>query len=182
MEKFTDEELMQRVMQGDLDMMSYLYNRYHLKIYNFSFLMTRDKDVSKDITQEAFYKVIKYRKTYKNARFSSWIYTIARNLCNDYYRTLKKTEQPVYDLQLVAERAETTENETIGNIAQLNAALNQLNISDKELIIMSRYQGMKHREIAEITNSTAGAVKTKIHRALYKLKDVYFTNTRHDEL
>ena len=177
MENLTDEELMGLVKDGNLDMMSHLFNRYSIGIYNFSLQMTRDKEVSKDVTQDTFYKVLKYRATYKNTKFSSWIYTIARNLCHDYYKILKKREQQIIDLQssvkLVEDNIESNEN-----IKLLNQALDKLNTSDRELIIMSRYQGMKYHEIAKITDSTLGAVKTKIHRALHKLKCNYFTKSK----
>jgi len=182
LENFTDEKLMQLVKQDKLDMMSHLFNRYHLRIYNFSLLMTRDKDISNDITQEVFYKAIKYRRTYKNAKFSSWIYSIARNLCNDHFRSLRKTEQKIEDLRFTSEQDESHKIEPIGSVEQLNSALKKLSIGDRELIIMSRYQGMRYSEIAEITGSTVGAVKTKIHRALQKLKDHYFANKKHYEL
>jgi RNA polymerase sigma-70 factor (ECF subfamily) len=70
----------------------------------------------------------------------------------------------------------------LGNIRQLNFALSQLSNSDRELIVMGKYQGLKYHEIAEITNSTLGAVKTKMHRAMQKLKDSYFLKMKHHEM
>ncbi len=182
MENLTDEELMELVKGDDLDVMRYLFRRYHIKIYNFCFQMTRDKDISKDITQDVFYKVLKHRETYRQSKFSSWIYAIARNLCKDYYKILNKTKQ--LDDRDLKYRCEIDENksEPLGNIKQLNFALNQLKHSDRELIVMGKYQGLKYQEIAEITNSTLVAVKTKMHRAMQKLKDSYFLNTERHEL
>jgi RNA polymerase sigma-70 factor (ECF subfamily) len=144
--------------------------------------MTRDKDLSKDITQEVFYKVLKHRKTYRQNRFSSWIYAIARNHCKDYYKIQNKTQRlndkDLKDIYQINE----TKSEPLGNLRQLNFALNQLSSSDRELIVMGKYQNLKYQEIAEITNSTSGAVKTKMHRAMQKLKDCYFLKTKHHEL
>ena len=182
MENFTDEELMELIIGGNLDMMRHLFERYHIKIYNFCLQMTKDKDLSKDITQEVFYKVIKHRETYKQKRFSSWIYAIARNLCKDYYRILSKTQRlNDKDLKNIY-RINDTISEPLGNIRQLNFALDRLSISDRELIVMGKYQGLKYHEIAEMTDSTLGAVKTKMHRAMQKLKDSYFLKTKHHEL
>lgn len=178
MDNLTDEELMQLVLGGNLDMMRYLFQRYHIKIYNFCLQMTRDKDLSKDITQEVFYKVMKHRETYRQKRFSSWIYTIARNLCNDAFKILNKTQQ-ISDKQWEDRlQINNTSLEPKGNIKKLNSALSQLSNTDKELIIMSKYQGLKYQEIAEITDSSLGAVKTKMHRAMQKLKDCYFFKTK----
>lgn len=144
--------------------------------------MTRDKDLSKDITQEVFYKVLKHRETYRQKRFSSWIYAIARNLCKDHYKILNKTQrlcdQDLKDSYQINE----TKSEPLGSVRQLNLALNQLSNTDRELIVMGKYQGLKYYEIAEITDSTSGAVKTKMHRAMQKLKDCYFLKTKQHEL
>lgn len=182
MENSTDEELMELIVGGNLDMMRHLFQRYHIKIYNFCFQMTKDKDLSKDITQEVFYKVLKHRETYKQNKFSSWIYAIARNLCKDHYKILNKTQRlNDKDLNKIYKINDTI-SEPIGNIRQLNFALEQLGNTDRELIVMGKYQGLKYHEIAEITNSTLGAVKTKMHRAMQKLKDAYFLKTKQNEL
>jgi len=176
LKELKDEELMLLVSEGDLDKMSILFDRYHIRIFNFLLKLTKDWNISQDMTQEVFYKIIKYRNSYKKGKFSSWIYTIARNIFSDYYQSQKNKDQRIEDViyhtkaekQDFIEQNETTE--------QLNRALNQLSNSDKELVIMNRYQGIKYQEIAEITGSTVGAVKTKVHRAIHKLKNCYFQN------
>jgi RNA polymerase sigma-70 factor (ECF subfamily) len=182
LDNFTDEELMELIVGGNLDMMRHLFKRYHIKIYNFCLQMTKDKDLSKDITQEVFYKALKHRGTYRQNKFSSWAYAIARNLCNDHYKTLNKTQR-LNDKDLKnTYNINDTISEPLGNIRQLNFALDRLSNSDRELIVMGKYQGLKYYEIAEITGSTLGAVKTKMHRAMQKLKDSYFLKTKHHEL
>ncbi|WP_298547283.1 RNA polymerase sigma factor [uncultured Aquimarina sp.] len=176
MKNLTDEELMILVSNGNLDMMSILFDRYHIRIFNFLLKMTRDRDISQDITQEVFYKAIKYRKSYKKGKFSSWIYTIARNIFSDHYQRQKNKEQRLDEIEYKIEREETNGMEKGEVKEQLNKALEKLNHSDRELVIMNRYQGIKYQEIAEITGSTAGAVKTKVHRAIHKLKDHYLQN------
>jgi len=96
----------------------------------------------------------------------------------DYYQAQKKTQLHLNEIRLVSEQSNTSNKESSDNIELLNKALGQLTITDRSLIIMSRYQGMKYSEIAEVTNSTIGAVKTKMHRALHKLKEHYFQNTQ----
>ncbi|MFD2563352.1 RNA polymerase sigma factor [Aquimarina rubra] len=176
MKNSTDEELMILVSNGDLDMMSILFERYHIRIFNFLLKMTRDRDISQDITQEVFYKAIKYRKSYKKGKFSSWIYTIARNIFSDHYQSQKTKEQRLDEIEYKMEQEENGSLEKEEIKEQLNKALEKLNHTDRELVIMSRYQGIKYQEIAEITGSTAGAIKTKVHRAIHKLKDHYLQN------
>ncbi len=173
MKNVSDEELMILVSNGNLDMMSILFDRYHVRIYNFLLKMTRDQDVSQDITQEVFYKALKYRTSYKKGKFSSWIYTIARNVFSDHYQKKKNKDQRLDDIhyKTVDKQTNTVDDEEIKE--QLHLALMKLSHSDRELIIMNRYQGIKYREIAEIMDSTEGAVKTKVHRAIHKLKECY---------
>ncbi|MEM9822997.1 MAG: RNA polymerase sigma factor [Bacteroidota bacterium] len=182
MEDLTDEELMQRVVEGEIAVMRYLFDRYHVRIYNFALQLTRDEEASKDITQDVFYKMIKHKHTFKRTTFSSWIYTIARNRCYDHFQIAKKRAQDLHDFQWVAENGDGELPKRNGCTKQLNQALDRLSLSDRELIVMSRFQGLKYREIAEITNSNEGALKTKMHRALRKLKAFYFANTQQHEL
>ena len=174
MKNLTDEEVMILVSQGDLDMMKILFERYHTRIFAFVFKMTQDREISQDRTQDVFYKAIKYRTSYKKGKFSSWIYTIARNVFSDHYQKQKNKDGRLDDQKYKIEEADHIERQETSE--QLNRALNQLSQSDKELVVMNRYQGIKYLEIAEIVGSTEGAVKTKVHRAIHKLKEYYLQN------
>ena len=66
LEKQTDELLMAKVAQGNLDVLKILFNRHHQHIFNFLYKMSGDKMLSEDLTQDVFYKVMKYRTSYKN--------------------------------------------------------------------------------------------------------------------
>lgn len=173
MKNLSDEALMQLVAEGNFDMMQHLFKRYNKRIYNFTLLLIKDQEISKDITQDTFYKVIKHRHTYKNTRFSAWIYTIARNLCNDYFNNQTKKEAYFTDLRTTYNGIEET-SESMGNEDQLMQALNNLSLADKELIVMSKFQKMKYQEIAEVIGTSTGAVKTRTHRAMLKLRAQYF--------
>lgn len=92
----------------------------------------------------------------------------------DYYQKQKNK-----DVQLNAEiygEEDKNYSEINETNEQLYRALNRLNNSDKELIVMNRFQNIKYKEIAQILGSTEGAVKTKIHRAIFKLKELYLQN------
>ncbi len=176
MKHLKDEEIMTMISHGKLEYTRILFDRYHIKIYNFLLKMVQDKDHSEDLTQDVFYKLIKYRTSYKEGKFSSWIYTIARNVFMDHYKSQKNKNQRLDDIDYKIQKI-PEENITSKEIKeQLETALNKLNYTDKMLIVMHRYQNIKYQEIAEITDSTRGAVKTKIHRAIAKLKNHYFQN------
>ena len=130
--------------------------------------MSGDKMLSEDLTQDVFYKVMKYRTSYKNGKFVSWIFTIARNSLNTHFTRDKDTHA---DFEHLENRIGEEKNEE--DFSQLHFALNKLETSDREVIVMNRFQQIRYNEIAEIIGSTEGAVKTKVSRALKKLKTIY---------
>ena len=172
MSKPTDEELMHSVSHGNLDVMTSIFERYQLRIYNFFFQMLHDAQICEDLTQNVFYKVIRYRHSYHGGKFVSWIFKIARNNLADHFKQ-QKNKQRYLDLENIKDNkvvASTNEEE----ITQLHLALNKLTIEEKQLVIMNRLQEIKYDEIAEITGKSSGAIKVKMHRILKKLRIHYF--------
>ncbi len=172
MKRLTDEELMWDVSRGNLDAMTFIFERYHLRIYNFFYQMTRDKAVSEDLTQNVFYKAIRYRLSYKGGKFVSWIFKIARNIFSDYYQKQKRIQNNIKLEKIEAETDEGIDKKE--EIDHLFRALKRLKVEERELIVMNRLQGIKYDRIAEITDSSEGAVKVKVHRIIKKLRNVYF--------
>ncbi|WP_339335614.1 MULTISPECIES: RNA polymerase sigma factor [unclassified Croceitalea] len=166
----TDELLMAEVAQGNLDLLKVLFDRHHVHIFNFLYKMCGDKMLSEDLTQDVFYKVIKYRSSYKNGKFLSWIFTIARNSLKTHFR---KNKEEHSDLETVAYRLADDAKENDEDYSQLQRALAKLESSDREVLIMHRFHEIKYNELAEIMDSTPGAIKTKVSRALKKLKAIY---------
>ncbi|WP_052108514.1 RNA polymerase sigma factor [Polaribacter sp. Hel1_85] len=174
MKHLTDEEIMLQIAQGKLDMLTILFDRYNVRIYNFFNKMVHNKMVSEDLTQDVFLKVIKYKASYKNGNFAAWIYTIARNIFSSYYQKIKKERSNIIDDdKLVANESMVSENKQ-EELDHLQKALLKLSNSDRELIVMHRFQKIKYEQIAQIIGSNENAVKVKVHRALKKLKEIYF--------
>ena len=170
MKELEDEELMSQVATGNLDMLTILFERHQVYVYNFLFKMSRDKMLSEDITQEVFYKLMKYRSSYQGGNFKSWMFTIARNSLKTHFRKNKENHENVddHDYKL------TLDDEKHEDYSHLLKALAKLATSDRELLVLHRFQEIKYAELAEIVGSTPGAVKTKVSRALKKLKTIYF--------
>lgn len=133
--------------------------------------MSGDKMLSEDVTQEVFYKLMKYRTSYNNGKFVSWLFTIARNSLSSHYSKEKGKFTGLDDVKYMLAEKEEERNE---DYSHLQRALNKLEASDRELLVLNRFQGVKYAELAEMTGSTHGAVKTKVSRALKKLKTIYF--------
>lgn len=174
MKHLTDEELMLAVASGELEKLSILFDRYHVRIYNFFYKMTQNKMVSEDLTQDVFIKIMKYRTSYQNGNFASWIYTVARNIFSSHYQKQKKERANVVDDDLLQSDEILITESNREALDHLQKSLLQLSASDRELIVMHRFQQIKYEQIAEIVGSSEGAVKVKVHRALKKLKDIYF--------
>ena len=164
---------MHDVSQGNLDAMSHIFERYHKRLFNFYFQMVKDRDVCEDMVQTVFYKVMRYRTSYKGGQFVSWIFRIARNVFSDHYQKSKKVMNNVA-LEVVADTNEDSAYDQTEEVAHLHNALSKLETEERELIVMNRFQGIKYDQIAEIIGSSEGAVKVKMHRVIKKLRTVYF--------
>jgi RNA polymerase sigma factor (sigma-70 family) len=172
----TDEALMTAVRDGDLAKLGLLFERYHAGLFDFLSRMTGDRTSAEDLVQDIFVRVLKYRATYRDdGSFETWLFRIARNARADYFRTRQALEP------LAAEALERPEPgpgpmrrlEADRERARLKQALLQLREDKRELIVLVRYRGMKHEQIAELLGIETGAVKVRLHRALRELRDVF---------
>ncbi|TVZ55950.1 RNA polymerase sigma-70 factor (ECF subfamily) [Lutibacter sp. Hel_I_33_5] len=166
------------VASGELEKLSILFDRYNVRIYNFFNKMLQNKMVSEDLTQDVFIKIMKYRTSYKNGNFASWIYTVARNIFSSYYQKQKKERTNMIDDDTLVSNEVIVSERSEEELEYLQKALLQLKTADRELIVMHRFQEIKYEQIAEIIGSNEGAVKVKVHRALKKLKDIYFQTVK----
>lgn len=179
MAEVSDEIIMNRVKNGNLAELSVLFERYHVKLYNFMLKLTFDRTISQDLTQNLFYRIIKYRHTFRDDHtFKSWIYQLARNIHLDYCKQQKKfTDQYAqvgnYDENITDERGSFEEEE----YERLDKALAKLSPDQKEIIVLSRFQGLKYEEISTIQNLSVPAIKVQMHRAIKQLRQIYFKLT-----
>ena len=165
---------MMAVANGELNKLSILFDRYHVRIYNFFQKMTRNKMVSEDLTQEVFIKILKYRTSYNNGNFASWLYTVARNIFSSYYQKQKKERSNIIEDDFLNTEEKLFTDSNKEDLEHLQRSLLKLNEKDRELIVMHKLQEIQYEQIAQIVGSSENAVKVKTHRALKKLKEIYF--------
>lgn len=167
---------MLKVRSGNLDKLGLLFERYNRKLFRYFYRLTYRRDLSEDLVQGVFERIIKYRHTYQNTdAFSTWIYRIARNLHTDHYRKNGKVYQPDEDFDfdtLKVETGEETFDQPNHELALLKMALNRLDPIKKETLVLSRFQGFKYKEIAGIMDCSESAVKVRIFRAINELKQI----------
>lgn len=172
----TDEQLMQAVKEGNLNRMSILFERYHLRLYNFFFKVNYNQTLSEDLTQNVFEKIIRYRNTYKQSfSFKSWVFQIARNVRVEHFKKYgsKKTED--INLQNIDYSEDSTSleiNKQEQNLL-LKKAMKQLSAEQREILMLTRYQGMKYTEVGTLLGCSEGAVKVKVYRAIKQLRQIY---------
>ncbi len=176
MAEIPDETIMMKVKEGDLAELSVLFERYHVKLYNFMLKLTYDRNVSQDLTQNLFYRIIKYRHSFKaEYSFRSWVYQLARNIHNDYCKQQQKSNERYARVEQynenVPEKAEGFQEE---EYQKLDKAMALLNADQKEIIVMSKFQGLKYEEISSIREVSVAAIKVQVHRAIRQLREHYF--------
>lgn len=177
----TDEELMLQAKAGELSSISILFDRYNVRLYNFFLQQTRDQSKSEDLTQMVFERLIKYREKYvQRDRFTSWIYTIARNVHKDLYRKKREDLPGREKIYALADQQIEVEADLDEEKDQLQKAMQYLRPEQRELIWLSRYERLKYAEIAHMMGTTEGAVKVKIHRSMKDLKTQFFKIRKHE--
>jgi RNA polymerase sigma-70 factor, ECF subfamily len=176
MSTVTDEALMTAVREGDLAKLGLLFERHHGALFDFLTWMTGNRGVAEDLVQDIFVRILKYRATYRDGgSFETWLYRIARNARADYFRV----REPVEPLGAEAlSRPEPGPNpmrrlEANREQARLRRALQELREDKRELIVLTRFRGMSHQQIAELLGVETGAIKVRIHRALKELRDIF---------
>ena len=179
----TDEELMRAVQAGDEAAFPLLYRRYERRLLAFLVPYVGDLALAEDLLQETFLRVFRRRASYEpRGPFRTWLFAIARNLALDQFRRrrpLRESTSPSGEDSQVGgdpERLPDPAPDPLGVLAgreaatALRAALLELPEEDRAVILLSRLEGLRFREIAEVLGSTEGAVKVLAHRALLTLR------------
>jgi RNA polymerase sigma factor (sigma-70 family) len=178
LETLSDNALMQKVKNGDIDKMGLLYERYHRHLYRFLYNMTRQKELSEDLVQNVFIRMLKYNDGFQGyGEFKTWMYRIARNTLYDHFKKVKNTpvhtDVKEYETRIVGEHFSDAQIEKEQELKLLEVAMEKLSPENRELLVLCRFEELKYNEIAKILNTTEGAIKVRIHRALNLLKSNY---------
>jgi len=177
---YTDEQLIARFQAGDENAYIELVNRYRDRLINFVFQFLGDREQSEDVVQDTMLKLYVKKHYYREiAKFSTWIYTIARNLANTELRKRKRRKTTLLsqmtrderDYDLPAIQPETGQ-EVQSEFAEkrIQAAIHALPEHFKTVIILRDIQELSYDDISSIVNVPLGTVKSRINRARLQLQ------------
>ncbi len=172
----SDNQLMEEVRDGRIEKLAILFERNQVMLFNFFLRLTGNRSASEDLVQEVFMRILKYRAGYHgDSRFAVWMFQIARNAHVDYLR--KHKPEVALDDQFVEPPARDMRPdeafEADQDVALMRRALDSLPLKKREVLVLSRYQGLKLREIADLLGCQVGTVKAQVHRALKDLSRIY---------
>lgn len=163
---------MARVREGETHLLSELFERHGERLFRYCWRMNQQQQLSEDLVQETFCRMLRFRAGFRDGHsFQAWMYSIVRNLQMDHWR--KGRFEAGWDdgIDHPAPAAPAIEREQ--EKERLARALELLPVAKREIIVMARYEGLKHEEIAQILGCEAGAARVRLHRALESLRDVY---------
>ena len=168
----SDEELMSQVRNGVGEMLGVLFERYQAPLFNFYLKLTGERAASEDLVQEVFFRILKYRQSYRlETPFRAWMYQIARNARVDYLRRRRPETGWEPEMSQAIVPVDTAQQSQEN--ALLHRALMQLPVEKREVLVLSRFQELKYEEIAQLLGCELGTVKTRVHRALQELRDIF---------
>lgn len=177
---YTDEQLIARFQTGDEQAYVELVNRYRDRLMNFVFQFLGDMEQSEDVVQDTMLKLFEKKHYYREiAKFSTWIYTIARNLANTELRKRKRRKVTVlsqmtrdereYELPAIQpETGQEVQNEYAAK--QIQVAIHALPEHFKTVIILRDIQELSYDDISSIVGVPLGTVKSRINRARLQLQ------------
>lgn len=149
-----------------------VYKEYLPRVYNFFRYRVGDDFLAEDLTAEVFEKAWRGRTRFRRdlGAFSTWLFTIARNIATDHFRRNGRhiPLEAVRELQDPTSLEETTQRND--DFAKLNTLLSQLSERECELIALKYGAALTNREIAQLTRLSESNVGTVLHRTVEKLR------------
>ncbi len=172
----TDEELVALSTAGDPESFNQLVVRWERPIYALAYRVLGQEEDARDICQETFLRAFRALKGFKGqAKFSSWLYRIALNLCRDWIRRERRTsvvtpldtepaavEGPMGSVEDRAIRRD------LGRV--ITRAMSVLSEEQRATIVLKEYHGLTFQEIADLQGCPLSTVKTRLYQGLGVLR------------
>jgi RNA polymerase sigma-70 factor (ECF subfamily) len=182
----SDEALMVRYQRGEMAAFALLAERHQTAIFNFVLRQIRTPAVAEEIAQEVFMRIIEGAAAFKHeAKFTTWAYTIARNLCIDHARkashrrhdSLDQTDReggaPLGERVADLHPRASTERAAVATQIQerVVAAVEALPAEQREVFLLRQLGNLPFQEIAVVTGTPENTVKSRMRYALERLQE-----------
>lgn len=191
--RLSDQDLVEKVVHGDGEAFNQLVARWEKKLFNFAYRLTGHREDAFDVCQDSFIRAYEQIHQLKDrAKFSHWLFRIARNYCISHHRDGKNApkqpsregEDGEVELENLltdhaaipigdGQRFEQSELRLI-----VERALNYLPFEQRETVVLKIYEGLKFSEIAEIAECPVSTVKSRLYLGLSQLKRILTNNQR----
>ncbi len=172
----TDEELMQQAAANRPEALAVLFDRHHRKLLTFFVKLGHARTGGEDLVQETFLRMLRYARSFHpGARFTPWMYQIARNAAADAFHARPREE--LFDNETLDQLAATEGPDTAHGIREtelrLQRALLKLSREKRELVLLSRVRQLGTEDLALLLGCSTTAVKVRLHRSLEELRGYF---------
>jgi RNA polymerase sigma factor (sigma-70 family) len=165
------------VGRGDVESLGELFRRHHERVHALCYRLTMHAEAADDLVQETFLRLLRYREGYRaDARFTTWVYRVARNTCVDHLARVRRDEDAT--ARWSAEVDKERDQHEPSSDPLLEHAMALLNPERREALVLARYEGLSYDELARVLDCTPGAARVRVHRALTDLRTIYRTLER----
>src|SRR3979490_2403816 len=185
---WTDEELVAKSIDGHSDSFNELVLRWERPIYALAYRTIGREEDARDVCQETFLRAFRALPGFRGtAKFSSWVYGIALNLCRDWIRRERRAPvvQPPEDVDLIELAAAAEPSESIEDwVARkdlsrlVEKAMELLPEEQRTAIVLKEYHGLTFQEIAELVGCPLSTVKTPLYHGFVVLRRELAKNNR----
>jgi len=167
-----DAVLMLDVARGSEAAFVQLVRQHQTPLVNFFARMGASSD-REDLVQETFVRLYRYRARYQpSARFTTFLYVLARNVWADRGRKIVRMERLATELEVEAAVASQPVRPGASEEIDVDAALARLSPKLREVIVLNIYQGLRYQEIADVLGIPLGTVKSRLSLALGALREI----------
>lgn len=179
-----EQRLVEASQRGDVESFNQLVRLYEGRVYNLCYRMLGDADAAADVTQDSFISAYRNLHRFRGGLFRSWLFRIATNACYDALRARKRRptvslnapsdlddDAPAFDLP---DTGESPDDRALRRelAAAIQQGIQQLPEEQRVVVILSDIQGLAYEEIAEVTSTNLGTVKSRLSRARARLRDI----------
>ena len=182
--QMSDEDVMEQLQSGVVEAFDIIVQRYKDRLHNFLYRYTHNHEDCEDLVQETFLRVYRSRQSYERiAKLSTWMYTIALNLAKSMYKkkqrmsliSIHADDSDPDDREMQITDTVILQDEELHlklSVQELERALQELNEDFREAVILRDIQQLTYEEIAEITDTAMGTVKSRINRGRQQLQEI----------